>query len=193
MSNGFTLVHYMIRSLCLNCATTPTTWPKGKLLNRVLCTYEAHPQLAKPRIRRLQNAKAANHCIGYGRSVCQFYICGSVPIQTRLRLIRATSQFDILDTCDAVSICVPTSLRKTGAPDISNILGVVDAIAEHLDPGMIVVLESTTYPGTTTEVVCRAFIKRQRIWNWGRTFPCVFRLNALIPGVGTGLQRIRQR
>ena len=59
-------------------------------------------------------------------------------------LLRATNQFDLLDTCDAVSICVPTPLRKTGAPDISHILNAADAIAEHLHSGMIVVLESTT-------------------------------------------------
>ena len=68
-------------------------------------------------------------------------------------LLRATSDFAALDTCDAVSICVPTPLRKTRDPDISHILSAAEAIAHHLHPGMLVVLESTTYPGTTTEVI----------------------------------------
>ncbi len=67
--------------------------------------------------------------------------------------IFATTDFAALATCDAVSICVPTPLRKTGDPDISYIVSATDAVARYLHPGMLVVLESTTYPGTTTEVV----------------------------------------
>ncbi len=65
----------------------------------------------------------------------------------------ATSDFSVLATCDAVSICVPTPLGKTGDPDISFIISAADEITRHLRPGMLVVLESTTYPGTTTEVI----------------------------------------
>ena len=68
-------------------------------------------------------------------------------------LLTATTDFSVLKTCDAVSICVPTPLRKTRDPDISYILSAAKAIAEHLHPGMLVVLESTTYPGTTTEII----------------------------------------
>ncbi|MFQ5571207.1 MAG: nucleotide sugar dehydrogenase [Rhodothermales bacterium] len=68
-------------------------------------------------------------------------------------LLSATTDFAVLDGCDAVSICVPTPLRKTRDPDISYILSAADAIAQHLHPGMLIVLESTTYPGTTTEVI----------------------------------------
>ncbi|MBN1921636.1 MAG: nucleotide sugar dehydrogenase [Anaerolineae bacterium] len=69
------------------------------------------------------------------------------------RPIRATTDFGVLATCDAVSVCVPTPLSKTGDPDISYIINAADQIALYLHPGMLVVLESTTYPGTTTEVV----------------------------------------
>jgi UDP-N-acetyl-D-glucosamine dehydrogenase len=65
----------------------------------------------------------------------------------------ATTDYAILTECDAVSICVPTPLGKTGDPDISYIVNVGEKIAEHLHPGMVIVLESTTYPGTTTEVL----------------------------------------
>jgi UDP-N-acetyl-D-glucosamine dehydrogenase len=67
--------------------------------------------------------------------------------------LSATFEFDVLQQCDAVSICVPTPLRKTRDPDISYIVAATEAVAKHLHPGMVVVLESTTYPGTTTEVV----------------------------------------
>jgi UDP-N-acetyl-D-glucosamine dehydrogenase len=65
----------------------------------------------------------------------------------------ATSDCDILRECDAVSICVPTPLRKTGDPDISYISAVTEELATRLHPGMTIVLESTTYPGTTQEVL----------------------------------------
>jgi UDP-N-acetyl-D-glucosamine dehydrogenase len=67
--------------------------------------------------------------------------------------LRATTDFSVLATCDAVSICVPTPLSKTGDPDISYIVAAAEQIARYLHPGMVIVLESTTYPGTTTEVV----------------------------------------
>jgi UDP-N-acetyl-D-glucosamine dehydrogenase len=67
--------------------------------------------------------------------------------------IAATSDFTQLGECDAVSICVPTPLRKTGDPDISYIVNAADEIGRTIHPGMLVVLESTTYPGTTTEII----------------------------------------
>jgi len=67
--------------------------------------------------------------------------------------LRGTSDFSVLSEADAVSICVPTPLRKTGDPDLSFILSVVDEVSKYIHPGMIVVLESTTYPGTTREIL----------------------------------------
>lgn len=67
--------------------------------------------------------------------------------------LRATSDYTALAECDAVSICLPTPLNKTGDPDISYILSAGEEVARHLHPGMTVILESTTYPGTTTEVL----------------------------------------
>lgn len=68
-------------------------------------------------------------------------------------LLEASTDFGLLAGCDAVSICVPTPLRKTGDPDISYILAATQEIARHVHPGMAIVLESTTYPGTTTEII----------------------------------------
>ncbi|MBI1884326.1 MAG: nucleotide sugar dehydrogenase [Chlamydiae bacterium] len=68
-------------------------------------------------------------------------------------LLEATSDFSRLREVDAISICVPTPLRKTKDPDISHIIQSVEAVAQYLRKGQLVVLESTTYPGTTEEVV----------------------------------------
>jgi UDP-N-acetyl-D-glucosamine dehydrogenase len=65
----------------------------------------------------------------------------------------ATTDYAILTECDAVTICVPTPLNKTGDPDMSFIHSAGEQIARYLHPGMVVVLESTTYPGTTREVL----------------------------------------
>jgi UDP-N-acetyl-D-glucosamine dehydrogenase len=65
----------------------------------------------------------------------------------------ATGDFARLGECDTVEICVPTPLRKTRDPDISYIVASVEQIAKYKHPGMLVVLESTTYPGTTEEVI----------------------------------------
>jgi len=64
-----------------------------------------------------------------------------------------TTDFSTLEEADAVSICVPTPLRKTGDPDMSFILSATDQLARYAHSGMVVVLESTTYPGTTREVL----------------------------------------
>jgi UDP-N-acetyl-D-glucosamine dehydrogenase len=67
--------------------------------------------------------------------------------------LRATTDFSAIAAVDAVCICVPTPLRKSQDPDISYIVSAVDRIREHLRPGLLIVLESTTYPGTTDELV----------------------------------------
>ena len=67
--------------------------------------------------------------------------------------LQATTDFSILAEADAVSICVPTPLRKTGDPDLSFILVATDELAKYIHRGVVVVLESTTYPGTTREIL----------------------------------------
>jgi UDP-N-acetyl-D-glucosamine dehydrogenase len=67
--------------------------------------------------------------------------------------LRATTSFAVVSELDTINICVPTPLRKTKDPDMSYIVSAVEAIAKHLHPGMLIVLESTTYPGTTEELV----------------------------------------
>ena len=65
----------------------------------------------------------------------------------------ATTDFSQLATVDTINICVPTPLRKTKDPDLSYVIKAVEQIAAYLQPGQLVILESTTYPGTVTEVV----------------------------------------
>jgi UDP-N-acetyl-D-glucosamine dehydrogenase len=67
--------------------------------------------------------------------------------------LSGTTDFTVLTDVDAVSICVPTPLRKTGDPDLSYIVTAAEQLARFLHPGMVIVLESTTYPGTTREIL----------------------------------------
>lgn len=81
-----------------------------------------------------------------------------VPTEQVARLVaegklQATTDFSALQNADAVSICVPTPLRKTGDPDLSFILDATQELAKYMHPGMVIVLESTTYPGTTREIL----------------------------------------
>src|SRR5437764_8345680 len=74
----------------------------------------------------------------------------------REKRFRATTDLSQIKNLDAVSICVPTPLRKTKDPDMSYVISAADAIAKELRPGQLVILESTTYPGTTEELVLPA-------------------------------------
>lgn len=67
--------------------------------------------------------------------------------------LKATVDFSVTKDVEAVSICVPTPLRKTGDPDMSFIMSATEELAKYVHKGMVVVLESTTYPGTTRELV----------------------------------------
>lgn len=70
-----------------------------------------------------------------------------------LKRLSCTSDFSILKTADVVIICVPTPLNKTKDPDVSFILDATNEIAKRIHKGQLVVLESTTYPGTTEELI----------------------------------------
>jgi UDP-N-acetyl-D-glucosamine dehydrogenase len=67
--------------------------------------------------------------------------------------LSATTDFSVIGGLDTVNICVPTPLRKTKDPDMSYVVSAVEQIALYVHPQMLVVLESTTYPGTTEELV----------------------------------------
>jgi UDP-N-acetyl-D-glucosamine dehydrogenase len=73
--------------------------------------------------------------------------------------LRATTDFAAVRDLDTVNICVPTPLRKTKDPDMSYIVSSCQEILNNLHPGMLIILESTTYPGTTDELLLPMFVK----------------------------------
>jgi len=72
----------------------------------------------------------------------------------------ATSDYKILKEIDIVSICVPTPLRKTREPDISHIIDAVSRVSQYLHQGQLIILESTTFPGTTKDIILPELEKR---------------------------------
>jgi UDP-N-acetyl-D-glucosamine dehydrogenase len=76
---------------------------------------------------------------------------------TESKRLLATTDFNLLGDCDAIIICVPTPLRKTKEPDISYIMAAAEEIKQRLRRGQLIILESTTYPGTTNEVLLPMF------------------------------------
>jgi UDP-N-acetyl-D-glucosamine dehydrogenase len=95
--------------------------------------------------------------INAGRSYIGDVSSSSVKELVEAERLRATTDFSHLAACDAIIICVPTPLRKTKEPDISYILAAAEEIKRNLRRGQLVVLESTTYPGTTDEVLLPMF------------------------------------
>jgi UDP-N-acetyl-D-glucosamine dehydrogenase len=91
--------------------------------------------------------------IARGESYIPDVPTADVAALTRSGHLRATADPSVVRDLDTINICVPTPLRKTKDPDLSFIVSAVDAIYTHIHPGMLVILESTTYPGTTEEVV----------------------------------------
>ena len=95
--------------------------------------------------------------------------------------LNATSDFSALSEMDAVSICVPTPLRKTGDPDLSFIVSVANSLKQYVHPGMVIVLESTTYPGTTRELILPKLCEEGGL-EVGRDFFLAFSPERVDPG-----------
>ncbi|MFW6189637.1 MAG: nucleotide sugar dehydrogenase [Planctomycetota bacterium] len=93
---------------------------------------------------------------------------------------RATTDYGAVRSCDVLMVCVPTPLRKTGEPDVSYIVDSVDSIREHMGPGKLIILESTTYPGTTEELV-KPRLERDGL-RAGREFCLAFSPERIDPG-----------
>jgi UDP-N-acetyl-D-glucosamine dehydrogenase len=97
--------------------------------------------------------------VNAGRSHIQDVESEGVAALREAGTLEATTDMARLRECDAISICVPTPLSKTRDPDVSYILASSEAVAASLRPGQLVVLESTTYPGTTREILLPALQK----------------------------------
>ena len=91
--------------------------------------------------------------INRGESYVQDVTADELRPLVQKGLLRASTDYTDLADADAISICVPTPLRKTKDPDISFIVAATDSIARLGSTGKLVVLESTTYPGTTEEII----------------------------------------
>jgi len=98
----------------------------------------------------------------------------------RAKRLVATGHFEGLTNLDVLIICVPTPLRKTREPDISYILSAAQEIAKSLRRGQLIVLESTTYPGTTEEVILPML--QARGLKVGRDFCLAFSPERIDPG-----------
>ena len=97
--------------------------------------------------------EARNAEINAGRSYIPDVLSSDLCSVVESGRLRTTDDMVQLATVDVVDICVPTPLRKTKDPDLSYVLEAVEAVAASLHIGQLVILESTTYPGTTSEVV----------------------------------------
>jgi UDP-N-acetyl-D-glucosamine dehydrogenase len=94
-----------------------------------------------------------------GESYVQDVPSAEVEQLVKAGRLDATTDFSVVRQLDTINICVPTPLRKTKDPDMSYIVSASDAIAKHFHPGLLVILESTTYPGTTDELLLPTFEK----------------------------------
>ena len=93
------------------------------------------------------------NAINEGRSYIDDVPTAHVAELKAANRLLATTDFDLLAEVDTINICVPTPLRKTKDPDMSYIVNSVEEIAKRIRPGQLIILESTTYPGTTDELV----------------------------------------
>jgi UDP-N-acetyl-D-glucosamine dehydrogenase len=91
--------------------------------------------------------------INTGESYIPDVAAEEIRISVDKDLLSATSDYSSLKELDTISICVPTPLRKTKDPDVSFIAAAVTEIAKYLHSNQLVILESTTYPGTTRELI----------------------------------------
>ncbi len=98
----------------------------------------------------------------------------------RRGMLTASGDFSLLAEQDAVSICVPTPLSKTGDPDLSYILSALKEVKQYLHPGQMIILESTTYPGTTEEVMLPEL--QERGLKVGEDFYLAFSPERIDPG-----------
>ena len=118
--------------------------------------------------------------INRGESHIQDVSADAVAAFAAEGLLSATTDLKRLAECDAISICVPTPLNKTKDPDLSYVVAAAQAVFHGLRPGQLVILESTTYPGTTREVVLPVLEESELVV--GRDFFLCFSPERVDPG-----------
>jgi UDP-N-acetyl-D-glucosamine dehydrogenase len=118
--------------------------------------------------------------INAGRSYILDVESEEVKASAEAGRLRATTDMSSLKDMDVIDICVPTPLRKTRDPDLSYVIQAVDAVKANLTRGQLVILESTTYPGTTDEVVQPAL--EENGFRAGTDFSLAFSPERVDPG-----------
>jgi UDP-N-acetyl-D-glucosamine dehydrogenase len=118
--------------------------------------------------------------VNSGKSYVQDVSSKDLAAAVRRGMLSATLDYRVLGRSDIVDICVPTPLRKTKDPDISYIIAALDQIAKYLKRGQLVILESTTYPGTTEEVILTKL--EERGFKVGEDFFLAFSPERVDPG-----------
>jgi UDP-N-acetyl-D-glucosamine dehydrogenase len=127
--------------------------------------------------------------ISAGRSYIKHVDGAEIAAAVRSGKLEATTDVSRASLCDAVVICVPTPLTPEREPDLSFVSRTADALAPHLRAGQLVVLESTTYPGTTAEVL-RPILERGSGLVAGRDFHLAFSPEREDPGSGVATHTI---
>jgi len=140
-------------------------------------------QFARSGVRVLGLDTDANKvsALNAGRSYIKHIPAGEIKKLVRAGKLSASTDFEQIKSVGAVLICVPTPLKKNRAPDLSFVLNTGKSIAPHLRRGQLVVLESTTYPGTT-ENELRAVLERGSGLKAGRDFHLAFSPEREDPG-----------
>jgi len=105
------------------------------------------------KVTGIDRSKKKVTTINAGRSDVEDVASSTVATLVASKKLVATTSYTAIQKTDVVIICVPTPLSKTKDPDVSFILSAVKGIKKHLHPGQLVILESTTYPGTTEELI----------------------------------------
>ena len=113
------------------------------------------------------------HTLNAGRSYIRHIPAGEIKKFVRAEKFSATTDFSKIKNVSAILICVPTPLKKNRVPDLSFVLNTGRSLAPHLQRGQLVVLESTTYPGTT-ENELRSVLERGSGFKAGKDFHLAF-------------------
>jgi UDP-N-acetyl-D-glucosamine dehydrogenase len=137
-------------------------------------------------------AKKGFNCIGFeidkvkikklnkGRSYIDDVPSGELKTLVKKQKLKSTSDFNLLKDCDVIIICVPTPLRKTKDPDVTYIIDAARQIKNYLRKNQLIILESTTYPGTTKELIKPMF--EDKSLKCGRDFCLAFSPERVDPG-----------